>query len=69
MDCNIGSHIWKSYNVTCCQIGLEMKTDEHRPQSENFSVAGKHSGDNDQFLKSYNEKAFIKNKSKDKSYQ
>lgn len=69
MDCNIGSHIWKSYNVTCCQIGLEMKTDEHRPQSENFSVVGKHSGDNDQFLKSYNEKAFIKNKSKDKSYQ
>lgn len=46
-----------------------MKTDEHRPQSENFSVVGKHSGDNDQFLKSYNEKAFIKNKSKDKSYQ
>ena len=39
-----------------------MKIDEPRSQSENFSVAGKHLGDNDQFLKSYNEKAFIKNK-------
>lgn len=46
-----------------------MKIDEPRSQSENFSVVGKHSGDNDQFWKSYNEKAFIKNKSKNKSYQ
>ena len=46
-----------------------MKIDEPRSQSENFSVVGKHSGDNDQFWISYNEKAFIKNKSKNKSYQ
>ena len=63
MDCNVGSHNWESYNATCCQIGLERKTDEPRSHSENFSVVGKHSSDNDQFLKSYNEKAFIKNKS------
>lgn len=62
MDCSVRSHNRESYNAICCQIGLEGKADEPRSHSEEFSVVGKYSGDNYQFLKSYNEKAFTKSK-------
>lgn len=59
----MGAHNWESYNTICCQIGLENKVDEPTSNSENSCVVEKYSGDNSQFLKSYNEKAFIKSKS------
>lgn len=65
MDCSVGTYNWESYTI-CCQICFENKVHEPTSNSENLSVVEKFSGGNSQFLKSYNEREFIKSKS---SYQ